>query len=115
MGIYDVLQQKAPKAVDGLASASALEAALVKGFWTLPRDESGLRQREREGERLLERANRELWLAGSTSRKELEDQGRHFLSRYLLGSAALEARIRLRFVRISMVPGAAVRLETSRY
>jgi len=44
-----------------------METALKRGYWSLPADQSGLHLREREAERLLDRAKRELWQEGSTS------------------------------------------------
>eukprot|EP00931_Biecheleriopsis_adriatica_P047806 TRINITY_DN27587_c0_g1_i1.p1 TRINITY_DN27587_c0_g1~~TRINITY_DN27587_c0_g1_i1.p1 ORF type:complete len:476 (+),score=80.03 TRINITY_DN27587_c0_g1_i1:23-1429(+) len=82
-----------------------LDAALARGFFSLSADESGMRTREREAERLLERARRELWAEGSASRRELELQIRHFLSWYVLGRAASSACIRLSFLRASSSPG----------
>lgn len=96
----EVLRQRAGLVEDGsLISREAFEASFKRGFWTLPADESGKTAREREGERLLERARRELWADGSASRRELEAQVRTFLSRNLLGRAANNARIQLSVVR----------------
>jgi len=89
-----------------LESAEAeLDEALRRGFWTTPADESGMHLRQREAERLQERARRELWVEGSVSRNELEKQIRNFLLRYRLGVAASQARLRLSLVK--PVPGAA--------
>lgn len=82
-----------------LSERDALATALLRGFWTLAADESGMHSREREGERLLERARRELWAEGSASRKELEEQIRKFLAWHLIGLAATDAKLRLTLVR----------------
>lgn len=37
-------------------------------YWSLPADQSGMHLREREAERLLDRAKREMWQDGSASR-----------------------------------------------
>merc|ERR1712151_506193 len=94
--LADVLCQKVGTSAlreGSLTSPSALDSALRRGFWTLTADESGKSTREREGERLLERARRELWVEGSASRRELEKQIQIFLTRYLLGVAAINARL----------------------
>merc|ERR1712014_155250 len=57
--------------------------------------------REREGERLLERAQRELWAEGSASRRELEAEIRKFICLHLLGRAASDARLRLSVARLA--------------
>jgi len=107
--LWEVLQQKtnAPVLSDELLSQEAIRLALQRGFWTLPADGSGKSQREREGDRLLERARRELWTEGSASRLELEAQIRNYLCRHLLGCAAVRARLRLKIVRASKSAEAA--------
>merc|ERR1712094_127907 len=82
-----------------LTSLDALDAALRRGFWTLSADESGKNTREREGERLLERAKRELWVEGSASRRELEIQVRKFLCLNLLGRAASDVTLQCIIVK----------------
>eukprot|EP00929_Paragymnodinium_shiwhaense_P014448 TRINITY_DN122357_c0_g1_i1.p1 TRINITY_DN122357_c0_g1~~TRINITY_DN122357_c0_g1_i1.p1 ORF type:complete len:489 (+),score=70.48 TRINITY_DN122357_c0_g1_i1:65-1531(+) len=82
-----------------LVSEEAFPTALARNFWNLSPDTSGMHQREREGERLIERARRELWAAGSVSRHELELEIRKYLSRYLLGLAANNATIRITLAR----------------
>merc|ERR1712216_226792 len=86
--LEQIRRQHADPQMDGsLVSPEALRAAFARGFWTLSPDDSGKATREREGERLLERARRELWADGSASRRELEAQVRTFLCRNLLGRA----------------------------
>mmetsp|Transcript_14912 Transcript_14912/g.24590 ORF Transcript_14912/g.24590 Transcript_14912/m.24590 type:complete len:163 (+) Transcript_14912:383-871(+) len=98
--LVEVLQQHAALPNAGsFTSSDALTAAFARGFWNLPAHDSGKTAREREGERLLERARRELWVEGSASRCELEAQVRTFLCRSLLGRAANEACVQLRFVK----------------
>lgn len=82
-----------------------LEAALARGFWNLPADSSGMHTREREAERLLERARRELWHEGSASRKELEAEIRKFLFRYQLGLGASCPLLRVHIARPRDSPG----------
>eukprot|EP00913_Durusdinium_trenchii_P029497 g27649.t1 len=74
---------------------------MKRGYWSLPADQSGLHSREREAERLLDRAKREMWQEGSQSRLELEKQIRKFLCLHLLGDAACEVRLRINLVRPS--------------
>ncbi|CAK9000694.1 unnamed protein product [Durusdinium trenchii] len=78
-----------------------MENAMKRGYWSLPADQSGLHSREREAERLLDRAKREMWQEGSQSRLELEKQIRKFLCLHLLGDAACEVRLRINLVRPS--------------
>eukprot|EP00435_Cladocopium_sp_Y103_P057775 s714_g20.t1 len=80
-------------------SVEDMENAMKRGYWSLPPDQSGLHLREREAERLLDRAKRELWQEGSASRLELEKQIRRFLCLNLLGDAACHARLRFSFAR----------------
>lgn len=91
-----------------------LEAALARGFWTLPADESGMHIREREGRALLERARRELWVEGSISRHELVAQISKFLCLHSLGVAAASARLRISVVRPAS-PAAAEALRSQGY
>ncbi|CAJ1366070.1 unnamed protein product [Effrenium voratum] len=76
-----------------------IEIALARGFWSLPADQSGMHLREREADRLLDRAKREMWRPGSISRRELETQIRNFLCLHLLGEAACRCCMRFSFVR----------------
>ncbi|CAE8613102.1 unnamed protein product [Polarella glacialis] len=92
-----------------------LDAAMARGYWSLAADESGMHLREREAERLLERARRDLWAPGSTSRKELEAQISHFLCWHLLGCAANRACLRFSFVRASSSPSSEEVLRRLRY
>jgi len=85
--------------LDEVLSVDLLEAALARGFWNLCADSSGMHTREREAERLLERARRELWQEGSASRRELEAQIRIFLLRYQLGLAAAAPKLRVHLAR----------------
>ncbi|CAL1172378.1 unnamed protein product, partial [Cladocopium goreaui] len=89
------------KSKDGAwkVSVEDMENAMKRGYWSLPPDQSGLHLREREAERLLDRAKRELWQEGSASRLELEKQIRRFLCLNLLGDAACHARLRFSFAR----------------
>lgn len=87
-------------------SEQDITTALQRGFWSLPPDQSGLHLREREAERLLERARRELWAEGSASRKELEKQIEKFLCLHQVGSAACAARLRFSFARPAARPTA---------
>ncbi|CAE6971517.1 unnamed protein product [Symbiodinium natans] len=87
-------------------SAEDICTSLQRGYWSLPADQTGLHLREREAERLLERARRELWAEGSASRKELELQIRKFLCLHLVGSAACAARLRFSFARPAATPSA---------
>uniref|UniRef100_A0A7S4UBS9 Inositol-pentakisphosphate 2-kinase n=1 Tax=Alexandrium monilatum TaxID=311494 RepID=A0A7S4UBS9_9DINO len=104
--LWEVLQQRCgPEAPGG--TPEQLSAALERGFWATAADESGMHMREREAERLLERARRELWVEGSVSRRELEAQIRRFLCLYILGCAASQARLRLGVVRASPSGGEA--------
>lgn len=96
-----------------LVTPKALKACFARGFWTLSPDDSGKTTREREGERLLERARRELWKEGSASRQELEAQVRIFLCRNLLGRAATNASVQLSVVRAR--PGSTDILRSLRF
>ncbi|CAE7186115.1 F8H [Symbiodinium pilosum] len=96
-------------------SAEDIDTSLQRGFWTLPADLSGLHLREREAERLLERARRELWTEGSASRKELEMQIRKFLCLHLVGVAACRARLRFSFARPRATPAAQEMLSAHRF
>merc|ERR1712151_1372386 len=100
--LADVLCQKVGTSAlreGSLTSPSALDSALRRGFWTLAADESGKNTREREGERLLERAKRELWVEGSASRRELETQIQAFLCLNLLGRAASDAILQFSIIK----------------
>lgn len=108
-------QSDVTQALEMPMSDEALDASLARGFWTLPADESGMHWREREAERLLERARRELWAKGSASRRELEAEIRKFLCRYLLGCAACHACLRLSIVRARGGTSTAERLRQLRY
>lgn len=83
----------------GSRAVQLLEAAFARGFWNLPADSSGMHSREREAERLAERARRELWVPGSNSRRELEEQLCKFLFRYRLGLAASKGSLHVHLVR----------------
>merc|ERR1712203_443344 len=74
-----------------------------------------MHQREREADRLLERAKRELWTDGSASRRELEAQIRIFLCRYVLGCAASQAKLRFSFIRPAEANVSAEKLRECRY
>jgi len=99
--LWEVLEQRgvAPTAGGPPFSDEELGAVLERGFWATAADESGMHMREREAERLLERARRELWVEGSASRRELEAQIRRLLCLYALGCAASRARLQLSVVR----------------
>merc|ERR1712137_201003 len=99
--VEQALRERAISGPSRNITVADLEVALARGFWTLPADESGMHQREREGERLMERAQRELWVEGSASRRELEAQVRKFLVLHELGNAANKARFRLRLAKPS--------------
>lgn len=98
--LRDVLQEKNSEVESQPSPAKEdVEAAFARGFWNLPADSSGMHAREREAERLLERARRELWTEGSNSRRELELQMHQFLLRHKVGLAASEPCLVLRAVR----------------